>query len=159
MRAVRGFQRRGTRSPVTPQSNDLDPSESVQSFFGAEVRRLRALAGMSQEDLARKVFVTRALVGMIENAIRMPSRDFAHSADKALDGDGCLTRLWPLVNRAVYPKWFRAYTDLEEAATAIRSYEPQVVDGLFQTEEYARAVLSGVQTKDLEGLVAARMER
>lgn len=40
-----------------------------------------------------------------------------------------------------YPSWFRSYVTLEAEARAIQEFEVQVVPGLFQTEDYARAVL------------------
>jgi hypothetical protein len=40
----------------------------------------------------------------------------------------------------VLPAWFRTAVGLEEAATLIRAYEPQVVPGLLQTEGYIRAI-------------------
>jgi hypothetical protein len=39
----------------------------------------------------------------------------------------------------VLPPWFRVAVGLEEAASLIRAYEPQVVPGLLQTEDYIRA--------------------
>jgi Domain of unknown function (DUF5753)/Helix-turn-helix domain len=40
----------------------------------------------------------------------------------------------------VLPSWFKVAVGLEEAATLIRAYEPQVVPGLLQTEGYVRAI-------------------
>jgi hypothetical protein len=40
----------------------------------------------------------------------------------------------------VLPDWFETYLGLESAAAAIRTFETQFVPGLFQTEDYARAV-------------------
>jgi hypothetical protein len=37
--------------------------------------------------------------------------------------------------------WFEEYLGLEEAAVSIRTYEAQLVPGLLQTEDYARAVI------------------
>jgi hypothetical protein len=38
------------------------------------------------------------------------------------------------------PPWFRTAVGLEESASLIRAYEPQVVPGLLQTEGYIRAI-------------------
>jgi hypothetical protein len=38
------------------------------------------------------------------------------------------------------PDWFKVAVGLEESASLIRAYEPQVVPGLLQTEAYARAI-------------------
>jgi len=40
----------------------------------------------------------------------------------------------------VLPSWFRIAVGLEESASLIRTYEPQVVPGLLQTEGYIRAI-------------------
>jgi transcriptional regulator with XRE-family HTH domain len=76
-----------------PQSRDLDSAASVLAFFGAELRRLRTDADMSQEQLAERVNYSAALVGMVETARRMPSRDFAERCDGALGTHGTLARL------------------------------------------------------------------
>ncbi|WP_461037295.1 helix-turn-helix domain-containing protein [Streptomyces mayteni] len=47
---------------------------------------------------------------------------------------------WWHVYHDVVPAWLNVYLGLEQAATVIRGYELQFVPGLFQTEDYARAV-------------------
>jgi transcriptional regulator with XRE-family HTH domain len=63
----------------------------------------------------------------------------------------------------VLPGWFENYVGLEQAASVIRVYEPTLVPGLLQTEDYARAVmqLRHVQARasDIERRVALRMAR
>ena len=44
--------------------------------------------------------------------------------------------------RDIVPQWLEFYLTLESAAEIIRSYEPQFVPGLLQTEAYARAVIA-----------------
>jgi hypothetical protein len=41
----------------------------------------------------------------------------------------------------VLPGWFETYLGLEGAASLLRTFEVQLVPGLMQTEEYARAVV------------------
>lgn len=108
---------------------DLDPSSSVLAFFGAELRRLRSAAGMSQEDLGQRVCYSGSLVGMVETARRAPTWDFAERCDDALATGGALARLWPLVSQEALPRWFRPFAELEGVATSIRSWEPLVVPG------------------------------
>jgi hypothetical protein len=62
----------------------------------------------------------------------------------------------------VLPDWFQPYIDLEESASLIRNYELQFVPGLLQTEDYARAVMSGrpgVPKDVIERRVDVRMKR
>ena len=42
--------------------------------------------------------------------------------------------------------WLQEWADIEAQATVLRWYEPLVVPGLLQTEEYARAILSARPT-------------
>jgi transcriptional regulator with XRE-family HTH domain len=142
---------------------ELDPSSSVLAYFGAELRRHREAAGLSQERLAKLITYSAGLVGLIETARRTPSRDFAERCDAALETDGVLLRLWPLVHRGAFPEWVRNFVELEATASAIRSFECQLIPGLLQTEDYARAVLrvrpSRFSPAQLDEAVAARLSR
>ena len=143
-------------------SRDLDPGASVLAFFGAELRRCRLAADQSQEQLGQQVSYSAALVGLIENAKRVPSLSFAERCDDALATDGTLARLWPLVSRETLPGWFRPWIEIEREATSLRSFEPLIIPGLLQTPEYARTLLAAqpAGTEDgLEQLVATRMDR
>jgi transcriptional regulator with XRE-family HTH domain len=65
--------------------------------------------------------------------------------------------------RDALPGWFGVYVSFETSAAQIRLYEPHVIPGLLQTEDYARDVLSvglpRVSRDELERRVALRMER
>ncbi len=141
---------------------DIDPGASVLAFFGAELRRWRLAADLSQEQLGQQVSYSAALVGLIENAKRVPSLGFAERCDDALATGGGLARLWPLVSRETLPGWFRPWIEIEREATSLRSFEPLIIPGLLQTPEYARALFAAqrAETEDaLEQLVATRIER
>ncbi|WP_030291488.1 helix-turn-helix domain-containing protein [Streptomyces katrae] len=138
---------------------DLDPSASPLDYYGAELRRLREEAKLKQGQLGDIVFCTASLIGQIETARKVPTRDFSERVDVALGTDGALSRLVGLVLRSQLPTWFQAYAEMEARAAYISTFQAQLVYGLLQTEEYARAVL-GVRTEgDLDAKVAARMER
>ncbi|HEV2639404.1 MAG TPA: helix-turn-helix transcriptional regulator [Actinocrinis sp.] len=145
------------------QPLDLDPSSSVAAYFGAELRRFRLAASLTQERLGDVINYTGALVGLVETAKRTPTREFAERCDVALDTDGALIRLWPLLSRATFPAFVRHFVELEATATQIRSFECQLVPGLLQTPDYARAVLAARavhSTPDvLDEAVSARMSR
>ncbi|MGH3846330.1 MAG: DUF5753 domain-containing protein, partial [Pseudonocardiaceae bacterium] len=63
----------------------------------------------------------------------------------------------------VLPNWFETYLGLEQAAAVIRAYEPQLVPGLLQTEDYARAITEiryvRVSAQEIERRVELRMAR
>jgi hypothetical protein len=61
------------------------------------------------------------------------------------------------------PEWFKVAVGLEESASLIRAYQPQVVPGLLQTEAYVRAITAASfpaeQEEDSERRVALRLAR
>ncbi|MFQ6329000.1 MULTISPECIES: helix-turn-helix domain-containing protein [unclassified Nocardia] len=58
------------------------------------------------------------------------------------------------------PSWFGTYLGLEQAANKIRTYEANLIPGLLQTPEYARAVVSlGYEDADMDRRVAVRQRR
>ncbi|MDX3854439.1 helix-turn-helix transcriptional regulator [Streptomyces sp. AK02-01A] len=142
-------------------ADELDPADSVLSFYATDLRRLREKAGMSQRALAAEALMAPSLLNKIEAAKRLPTKELSALADRTFGTDGHFTRLWPLVIKYAYPKWFRPFVELEEAASEIRSFEVQVMPGLLQTEGYAREVLAARRPNPdvVEEHVIARLER
>jgi transcriptional regulator with XRE-family HTH domain len=149
-----------------PRENDLDGTP--QGVFGAELRYYRERAGLSQTDLAALVNISHDVISKIETGDRPPAKDFPERLDAVpeLDTRGGLTRIWGnlrkgLRHRAV-PGWFQPWTHFEAQAATLRWYEPLLVPGLLQTEDYARAILAaspGGKRDDLDDQVGARMDR
>ena len=98
---------------------------------------------------------------------RPPAEDFPPRLDAVpeLHTRGALTRLWDHLKKGQKQRlygWFQQWADIEAQATALHWYEPLVVPGLLQTEEYARAILSARldgNLDDLDEQVAARLAR
>ncbi|GGX12245.1 helix-turn-helix domain-containing protein [Streptomyces chryseus] len=138
---------------------DLDPSASPLDYYGSELRRLREAAGLKQGQLGDIVFCTASLIGQVETARKVPTRDFSERMDAALGTGGTFSRLVGLVLRSQLPHWFQAYAEMEARAAYISSFQAQLVYGLLQTPEYARAVLQAGWADKLDEAVAARVER
>ncbi|WP_431923738.1 helix-turn-helix domain-containing protein [Micromonospora wenchangensis] len=79
----------------TPRT--LQPSLSERHFFGAELRRLREQAKLSQARLGAMIRFSSDLVRRVETADRFPSREFVEACDRALAAGGALVRLLPLL--------------------------------------------------------------
>jgi transcriptional regulator with XRE-family HTH domain len=151
-----------------PMPRDNDQDGTPQGVFGTELRYYRERAGLSQTELAALVNVSHDVISKIETGERPPAKDFPERLDAVpeLDTRDGLARLWGnlrkgLKNRAI-PGWFRPWAEVEAEATALRWYEPLLIPGLLQTEDYARAILAagpGINGDDLEDRVAGRMER
>ena len=140
-----------------------DPYSSPLAFFGAELKRLRERAGMTQSDVAQQTNYALSTVSAYEVGTRIPSADFSERADKVFGTDGDLTRLQKLVEQVSVRPWFRDRVAVERQATEIREYESYQICGLLQTEDYARAIVSSVRpilSEDaIERAVALRMTR
>jgi transcriptional regulator with XRE-family HTH domain len=136
------------------------------AFFGAELRRARVSAGMSQEQLGRRLSFSADLVGKVETSERAATQEFARRCDDVFPQlDGLFGRLVGLARRwnGPHPQWFRDWVETEREATSLRWWEPMLVPGLLQTADYARALFrawqSGTSDDELDELVTARLER
>ncbi|MET8832999.1 helix-turn-helix transcriptional regulator [Micromonospora sp. NPDC004540] len=131
-------------------------------FIAGELRQARLRAGLSQEDLARRINYSASHVSGVETGQRPPKADYLAAMDQALDTAGMFGRLLrhaSLVQGA--PPWMRAWIDDERAASLLRWYEPAYVPGILQTEAYARMTLaeSLLSAERIEQRVASRLGR
>ena len=126
-------------------------------LVGSRLRRLRMEAGISREQAGEAIRASEWKIHRLENGqVGFKERDVVdlltlYGADPgevaavvgmALDAND--TGWWHQYGD-VLPQWFRAYVDLEQAASIIRTYEGQFIPGLLQTDDYMRAVIGGAQ--------------
>jgi transcriptional regulator with XRE-family HTH domain len=146
-------------------NNPAIPQNSPFGVFGVEVRRHREKAELSQRELARRISYSEQTVGMIENGHRRPVDDFAERCDEVFGTEGLFIRLWTLarnVNPVGWLGWFAEYLEAEQQAVSLRIWENEWIPGLFQTEDYAREIITAYRTHDPAGIekwVTLRMER
>jgi transcriptional regulator with XRE-family HTH domain len=138
--------------------------QAVWEFFGAELKRRREDAGITQVELGLRVFVSGGYIGQFEQAIRKPQLDVAQRIDEALQTDGIFERLCrKLIDDPRYADYFAGVVELERLASKICEFAPALVPGLLQTAEYARAVTVAANpfvTDDyVDEMVTARLER
>ncbi|GAB3956016.1 helix-turn-helix domain-containing protein [Streptomyces sparsus] len=138
---------------------------TTAAVFGEVLRHLRDSAGLTQDELAGRIPCDRSLIARIEAGTRVPQPTFADTCDRLLNAQGMLTRLWHRIDwypQVEHPDWFRRRAEMDAVAVALREYQTQVMPGLLQTEEYARALFSrvaGVTTDEVEERVRARLSR
>lgn len=135
----------------------LTPSRGPLDLFGSEVRRYRQLAALSLAQLADQIPYAASTIGEIERGESSCDRVFAEQCDQVLDTREALAHLHDGLfdgRTAAFPAYFAEWPEHESQAITVRTYQPLVIDGLFQTPAYANVLLYGNE-KD----VASRMER
>jgi transcriptional regulator with XRE-family HTH domain len=123
-----------------PGPRDLDPSSSPRALLGAELRHAREKAGLSQEELGQRLFVSGSFVGQLEAGTRRMQPEYARLLDEALGTAGFFQRNCGAAAKSKYEEHFAEAAEAEAQATAIRQYAPLLIPGLLQTPAYARAV-------------------
>jgi transcriptional regulator with XRE-family HTH domain len=130
------------------------------AFFGSEVRRARLDARMSLAELAALVPCDASTVSRYESAELAPDRAFAVVCDATFPGaGGWFTRFYDAHltwGTSPFPPGYESFADDEARASALYLAEHSILPGLFQTEAYARAVLSR-HPNVTSALVAARV--
>ncbi|WP_369260321.1 Scr1 family TA system antitoxin-like transcriptional regulator [Streptomyces sp. R35] len=119
---------------------DLDPSSSPRALLGAELRHAREKAGLSQEELGGRLFVSGSFIGQLEAGTRRMQPDYARMLDEVLGTHDFFTRNCGAAAKSRYLEQFAEAAEAETFATAIRQYAPLLIPGLLQTPAYARAV-------------------
>jgi hypothetical protein len=145
-------------------------------LLGLQLHRLREAAGVSPEQAGYEIRASRSKISRMENGrVRFKQRDVTDLLTLyGITDEETVASLVALVQQANSPgwwsgygdimaDWFAAYLGLEMAASVIRTFELQFVHGLFQTEEYARAVTllgnSAAPAEEIDRRVAMRMKR
>lgn len=138
--------------------------QAAWEFFGAELKRRREDAGLTQSSLGLQVFVSGAYIGQFEQAIRKPQLDVAQRIDEILQSDGIFERMCrKLIKDQPYTAHFAHAVELERLATKLCEFEPALMPGLLQTPQYARALFMAsnpLATEEyVEELLRARLAR
>lgn len=78
----------GLTSLLMPKRKPFsEQSLSIQAFFGAHLKKLRLLSGLSQEAFADKCGLDRTYVSGIERGVRNPTLQVINVLAKGLDVD------------------------------------------------------------------------
>jgi len=138
-----------------------DPPLALRAF-AEELRAFREQAGMSREELAARVSYSPSLIAMIETARRTPTRRFAQLCDEVFGTPETFTRHEKRLRGVPFSAGFRPFEPYESEAVSLRLFEHTLVPGLFQTEAYARAILSthpNTTADEVDERLHARMAR
>jgi transcriptional regulator with XRE-family HTH domain len=144
--------------------------------LGSELRRLRESQSIKLEVVAERLGLAPSTLSRIETG-KAPTRTAYLNALLDLYGVADASQRQALLDMAraghrkgwwavwdgVLPTGFGIYVGLEAEAASLRVYEAQVVHGLLQTADYARAVMTAVRRRqtpeEIERLVELRIQR
>ncbi|MGP3952626.1 helix-turn-helix domain-containing protein [Streptomyces sp. 7N604] len=153
--------------PEPPE--DADGATDLFRAIGKQVKLLRERAGWTQKELGDRLGYGEDQISSLERGRRTPQPEFLEAADELLGAGGLLKAQKEDVVRAKararvrHPAWFRDYARLEADAVELHHYSNQIVPGLLQTEDYARAIFSMrrplLDEQTIERRVADRVAR
>ncbi|HEY9474570.1 MAG TPA: helix-turn-helix transcriptional regulator, partial [Mycobacteriales bacterium] len=135
-----------------------------------ELRQLREAHGLTAEAVAEQADLSQSSLSRVENAvvqIKVPIvkalLDVYNVSGEQRDALIALTREanrenWWHAYGDVLPDWFEPYVDLEGEAEMLSVYDTQFVNGLLQTEDYARALISAARPEDSREEIDRRVE-
>lgn len=127
-------------------------------------RQMRVRKKLTQEQLGSELGFSGAAVSAMETCAQPASDDMLVQLERVIgDGMGIFEQAREYVRLDKYPEQFKDYVLLEQKAVGLQLYATLVVHGLFQTEEYARALIGGgyppLSEQRVEELVEVRMAR
>ncbi len=142
----------GREPPAGGEGEPRGPTV-LRLILGSQLRRYREEAGVPPEQAGYEIRASRSKISRMEHGrVGFKSRDVADLLTLyGVRDEQVRARLLSFAQQAsapgwwskyddVLPGWFGEYVGLEGAASVIRTFEVQFVNGLFQTEGYARAV-------------------
>jgi transcriptional regulator with XRE-family HTH domain len=177
--AVLGIGTPGDDHDDRPDSGPVELSAEatvLRMLLGAQLRRLREAADISAEKAGYEIRASRSKISRIETGrVGLKIRDIEDlltlygvtdppERSQVLDlARQSSTPDWWTKYGDLLPGWFESYLGLESAAETIRGFQVQFVPGLFQTEDYARAVTrlghQAAPVEEIERRVALRLQR
>ncbi|WP_412519933.1 helix-turn-helix transcriptional regulator [Actinomadura madurae] len=142
------------------KADRLDPDNNPWHWLAVDLRIWRVERNLSQARLAEILGIDDSTVSNYESGTTKVPERTAETLDQLWRTRGHFARLRRYAESAHDPNWFDQYTRYEQKAEAINAYSALVINALFQTEDYARALIEGAQVvDDVEGTLAARMAR
>jgi hypothetical protein len=148
-------------STEVPDGEEPDPGADIpqaggiilRMLLGTQLRRLREGAGVTPDQAGYEIRASRSKISRMETGhVGFKTRDITDLLTLyGVSDEQLRARLVAMAQQAsrpdwwaqysdILPGWFESYLGLESVSSTVRSFELQFVHGLFQTQDYARAV-------------------
>ena len=153
------------------ESSAVDPSPDES--LGSVLARLRHAADLTGQDLGQLVGMSQAKISRLENGVGIPAvADVRRIAQQLKASPDVIERLVELTERAgdqmtdwrpargVVASMQREVEQLETGTRTSRVFQPAVVVGLAQTNEYMRAILGAAHgIRSVPEAISVRVRR
>jgi transcriptional regulator with XRE-family HTH domain len=132
--------------------------------FAKQMRKERLARGWSFAEFEALTGINAGHLSRIENGRRPPTERVATACDAAFpERRGWFTEYYSeLRGWQEVPASFRSWPEFEDRTARLYDWQPGIVTGLLQTEDYARALIEtspGIDAGTVGLRVAARMQR
>jgi transcriptional regulator with XRE-family HTH domain len=134
-----------------------DPRSSLWAFMAYMLRFYRMQRGESGGELAELLNCARSSISRLENGDAKLTPKQAAEVDEAWSTGGLFGVLLYYARVGHDPKWFQSFVDLLLRASVIKIYTGQLIPGMLQTPEYARALFTTGRVKNIDAAVKGRM--
>ncbi|MFI5616576.1 helix-turn-helix domain-containing protein [Streptomyces sp. NPDC051567] len=132
-------------------------------YGGNQVKLWRMEAGVSREQLGDEASYDPETIKSMEQGRRRPTFRFLQTADNMFGAGGKLAAISEFMKPNPFPKRSEEFMAAEADCFAFSNYEPMLIPGLLQSEEYMRALMSGacppMDEETIEERVRGRLER
>ena len=148
---------------------------ALRIMIGAQLRRLREAARVTPDQAGYEIRASRSKISRLEHGrVGFKDRDIVDLLTLyGVTDEQTRARFLAMARQSntpdwwtqygdILPDWFETYLGLEAASSLIRTFDLQFVHGLFQTEDYARAVTmlhQGATPEEIDRRVSLRIKR
>ncbi|MEV5882733.1 helix-turn-helix transcriptional regulator [Streptomyces sp. NPDC052020] len=140
-----------------------EEAAAVLRAVGRQIRMWREAAGLRRAEFGAAIGYGEEMVSSVERGRRIPKPEFLDAADEVTGAGGKLSAMKEDLEKARYPKQVRDLATLEDEAVELGAYATHNMQGLLQTEAYARALFAmrspAYPEDEINRQVAARMAR
>ncbi|MFJ9631497.1 helix-turn-helix transcriptional regulator [Streptomyces sp. NPDC101175] len=149
---------------VMARAENKSEASGVARLVALLAKALREQQGLTQVELGKITGYTGSAISAMETCAQPASDEMLVKLEEAIGGGMQIfeeARTYVLLDK--YPPQFKNFALMEAEAATLSAYETYVVDGLFQTKAYARALIGGGYPKlpdaQVDELVEARVAR
>lgn len=145
-------------------NNEYDENVPVSlRILSTQMKALREGAELTQRELGDQAGFSESQIGSVEQGRRPLKMDLAVQLEKVFKVPKVFTSVVNEQLKEPHPSWFQPFAQAESEAVALSVYGNQLINGLLQTEAYARAVhlayRPALDDDEIERRIAARLAR